>query len=545
MADTSEAAPMSRAEATQMTMKKGYDLATNVDWVAVGAGLVVIIAAVLMYNQSTHTLPQTSTTFTVRPVLTLDTAGLLKTKAAFESSTYHTTSKLEAFGALKYTLGCYGRTLPVLSEIEATAWAALSALQIEYTDAAAVSVCTCIDEHVSVAFGSTLFLGNELDARVDALVAAANAAPIYQGFPLRSMRGEYAMLPRMTGNVPVRLVDDSQFAKLTTIRDWCVQSAAPVYTLHVASVWNSRLLLLLGVSLMLIGLDLFSTRRLTHGNKFVLKWSLVWLLDFVPFFFYLVRVFMEANETHLRGETSRLSFLMVIVFVAIGTTLAVLLIFSLWANWYKRGTGIYNAMWERIFVDFPMLIGLALVGVALKMQNDEHDELVLFSTLMLLVAGGLLQHVSNLVKVVYDIVCYRFTPELLQALNTGAEFVASVEDASDLDHTRKVLQHFGWTRLYGFFAVLLCGLLSFTISATSSISTNPLQFFTQNQYVYFVLAYIVALTGLDLFYEALPFVTEKDTQYGEDAADRMRKLFVCVYLCFLLFSQYAIEVSEA
>ena len=545
MSDDDNSMPVSRMDATSQMMAKGYDLARDVNWIAVGAGLVVLIPAVLMYNQSTHTLPQTSTTFTVRPVLSIDSAGVFKSKAAFESSTYHTTSKLEAFGALKYTLGCYGSKLPVLSEVGATTWAALSVLQIQHTNTTAVSVCTCIDEHVGLAFGSTLFLGNALDAMVDTLVAAASSTALFQGFPLQSMRGDYAVLPRLTGNVHVRLVDDSQFAKLSTIRDWCMQSAAPVYTLHVASVWNSRLLLLLGVLLMLIGLDLFSTHRLTHGNKFVLKWSLVWLLDFVPFFFYLMRIFMEANDTHLRGDKSNLSYLMVIVFVAIATTLAVLLIFSLWANWYWRGTGTFNGIWERIFVDFPMLIGLALVGVALKMQNDEHDELVLVSTLLLLVTGGLLQHISNLVKVVYDIVCNRFNPKLLQALNSGAAYVESDSDGPKLDHTRGVLQHFGWTRLYGFFAVLLCGLLSFTISATSSNSANPLQFITQNQYVYFVLAYIVALTGLDLFYEALPFVTEKDTQYSEDAADRMRKLFVCVYLCFLLFSQYAVEASEA
>jgi len=100
-----------------------------------------------------------------------------------------------------------------------------------------------------------------------------------------------------------------------------------------------------------------------------------------------------------------------------------LLVFSLWSNWYRQGGGKYNGIWERIFVDFPMLIGLGLVGVALKMQNDEHDELVQLATLLLLVAGGLLQHISNLVKVVYDIVCSRFEPELLNALNMGKEYV--------------------------------------------------------------------------------------------------------------------------
>jgi accessory gene regulator protein AgrB len=178
------------------------------------------------------------------------------------------------------------------------------------------------------------------------------------------------------------------------------------------------------------------------------------------------------------------------------------------------------------------------------MQNDEHDELVLFGTFVILLAGGLLQHISNLVKVVYDIVCARFNAPLLTALNTGAVYVVEESDSSKLEHTRLVLQHFGWTRVYGFFAVALCGLLSFTMSATSSLSLNPLQFITQNQYVYFVLAYGVALTGLDLFYEAIPFVTEKDTLYGEEAADRLRKLFVCIYLIFLLFSQYFVESSE-
>jgi len=310
-------------------------------------------------------------------------------------------------------------------------------------------------------------------------------------------------------------------------------------------VWDSRLLLLLGVSLMLIGLDLFSTRRLTHGNVLVIKWSLVWIVDFVPLFFFLVRLLMQRTDTHLIEDKSRTSFLMVFVFVAVAVTLAVLLVFSLWSNWYRQGGNKYNGIWERIFVDFPMLIGLGLVGVALKMQNDEHDELVLLATLLLLVAGGLLQHISNLVKVVYDIVCCRFQPELLNALNMGSECVKDDSDKEELEKTRGVLQHFGWTRLYGFFAVVLCALLSFTLSATSSLSQNPLQFITQNQYVYFVLAYIVALTGLDLFYEAIPFVTEKDSQYGEEAAERIRKLFVCVYLIFLLLSQYTVEASEA
>jgi len=530
--------------------QRGYDLVEDVDWIAVVGGIVVIISALIMYNQTTHTMPQTSTTFTVRPVADLallrgmKSGDLFKSKATFEASTLFQTSRMQAFGAVKYTLGCYGRNDAALSEVAATAWAQLSERELQAVPSS-VSVCTCVDEHVMHAFADTLFLGAKIDDLAAEFWAGAGDYALYEAFPLTYMHKHQGNLPRMHGNVPVRLTDDAQFERLAGIREWCAQAAAPVYTLHMASVWNSRLLLLLGVSLMLIGLDLFSTRRLTHGNTYILKWSLVWLLDFVPLFFFLVRLLMEGAETHLKVDKHQTSFLVVIIFAAVVTTLVVLLLFSLWANWFRRGGGTYNGIWERIFVDLPMLIGLALVGVALKMQNDEHDELVLLGTLLLLIAGGLLQHISNLVKVVYDIVCTRFNDDLLQALNTGATFVKDESDTDKLEHTRVVLQHFGWTRLYGFFAVLLCGLLSFTISATSSLSQNPLQFITQNQYVYFVLAYVVALTGLDLFYEAIPFVTEKDTQYGEDAADRMRKLFVCVYLIFLLLSQYFVESSEA
>jgi len=532
------------------TAQQGYNLVADADWVAVSGGIVVLISAMLMYNQTTHSLPQTSTTFTVRPSQDLaelhssSAADLFKSKAAFEASTLHLASHMEAFSALKYTLGCYGRTRPTLSAVASNAWANLSVRQLQKASTYAVSVCTCVDEHVNYAFGSTEFLGVALNNTVELYVDSASNNAIYEGFPLQSMRHGLARLPRMSGNVQARLTDDAQFEKVDDIREWCAQAAAPMYSLHVASVWNSRLLLLTGISLMLIGLDLFSTRRLVEGNLHVVKWSLVWLLDCVPFFFFLVRLLMEAVDTHLIEHKTPTSFLMAFVFLGIVITFAVLLVFSLWANWYRRGNGTYNGLWERIFVDLPMLVGLGLVGVALKMQNDEHDEIVLLGTLLLLLAGGLLQHISNLVKVVYDIVCTRFNSELLEALNTGATFVKDDSDSGMLDHTRVVLQNFGWTRLYGFFAVLLCGLLSLTISSTTSLSQNPLQFITQNQYVYFVLAYVVALTGLDLFYEAIPFVTEKDTQYGEEAADRLRKLFVCVYLIFLLLAQYTVEASE-
>jgi len=540
------------SESYEQTKQK----AKEIDWVAVAAGCAVVITAVLMYNHTTHSLPQTSTTFTVQPVLDLSKLHDLKADDVFESlasyekSSFHTVSKLHPVGALKYTLGCYGRAQPVLTPGDAAArdmWAMLSDLQLDTTSSTSISVCTCIDEHVDMAFGANLFGTQSLNTMVQQFLADvstfSSGTATFTRYVTKSTMQDKQMM-RLSGNVPVRLSVDSQYEQLADIRTWCKHAAAPVYTMHTASVWNSRLLLLVGVSLVLIGLDLFSTRNLREEHVNVMKWSFVWLLDVIPFLFFIVRFLMEAMESHLIVSGQKSSFLMNFVVIVIIITMLVLVIFSLWSNWRQKREGIYNALWDRIFVDVPMLVGLAVMGVALKLQNDEHDELVLFSTLLLLMTGGLLQHISNIVKVVYDIVCARFDEKLLTALNTGANCVEDENDCDKLNRTRIVLQHFGWTRLYGFFAVLLCAILSWTISATTSLSHNPLQFITQNQYVYFVFAYIVALTGLDLFYEAIPFVTEKDTQYGEEAADRLRKLFVCLYLIFLLLSQYIIENSE-
>ena len=93
--------------------------------------------------------------------------------------------------------------------------------------------------------------------------------------------------------------------------------------------------------------------------------------------------------------------------------------------------------------------------------------------------------------------------------------------------------------------VVAAAIGSWTISSTTSASHNPLLFITANQYVYFVLAYIIALTGLDIFYEAIPFVTDRDTMYGEVAANRLRKIVVSAYILFLLILQAAVENSES
>ena len=106
------------------------------------------------------------------------------------------------------------------------------------------------------------------------------------------------------------------------------------------------------------------------------------------------------------------------------------------------------------------------------------------------------------------------------------------------------MQFFGWTRLYGFLVVVMIGVVSFTLSCTALTSHNPLAIYTQNQYMYFVFVFVIALTGLDFFYEVLPFVTEHDEEYGVESADRLRKFAVLTYIIFLMLSHYNTGTQE-
>ena len=528
------------------------------DYLVYAVGVAVLAAAIMIFAMKSHLLPQTSTTFTIQPVIDLTkyktgyNDDIFDSKADYEKSPSFLQQDLHAVGAVKYRLGCYGPTEPLKrANIEGVyKWISLTNDQLMMRTITPISVCTCIDEHVLLAFGADTFRENVLGVFMP--MTLAQTIDKYQSFVNSSMyspqteemqslhRDQY----RMTGNLPLHLINDEQYEKLRDMRAWCVKTAAPVYTMHVASVWNIKTLLLIGLAFVVVGLDLLGTRHFSNDEGYE-HWHLVWLFDLGPIAALLVNLMWWERQTDLRQQDSQYSFLKVFVYGLLVVCLLVLVIFSVWANVYKKRQQRFNPMWERIFVDVPMIVGLAIVGFALKLQNDEHDETVLLCTMLLLLAGGLVQHISNLVKEVYDLVCSRFQEKLLNALQSGQSFVDTKADAARLARTRYIMQHFGWTRVYAFVIVVFTAIGSWTVSSTTSGSHNPLLFITGNQYLYFILAYILALAGLDMFFEAIPFVTNKDNMYGEAAANRLRKLVVSAWILFLLVSQAAVENSES
>ena len=249
----------------------------------------------------------------------------------------------------------------------------------------------------------------------------------------------------------------------------------------------------------------------------------------------------------LTDVASKTSFLTMLITLMVGS--AVLLIFGVgvWTSiTYKDNERSSGAViLQRIITDVPMIVGLAVIGVALKLQNAEHDERILLGTLVVLTTAGLIQHLSFLVKIMYEGICKQLSDEVLlklQAPKCTTEGTSKSEQ-EHLSRTREILQYFGWTRLVGFFIVLLFVVVSLTMSS-SVAAINPLNAFTQNQYYFFAFAFVVAWTGLDFIYEILPFTSNEDGNYSEDSIEKMRKVSVLLYITFVMISQYTMESGE-
>ena len=346
----------------------------------------------------------------------------------------------------------------------------------------------------------------------------------------------------------------TEYTHLTEIVEWCDQTALPQYTFEFQSVIYSKGLLLVGLALVLAGLDVLGARSGEEApegeDKGSLQTMMVFVVEVLPVWLLAGSFVYYQFTGHIKDsaadeQTNNTTYLMVVIYILIFVAASVLLIISI-SNVFadkKQASKVPQKMTQRIYTDVPMIAGLALVGVALKLQNAEHDEVILLTTLVVLVSAGLVQHLSNLVRIMYEKVCGMLSNAVIVALQSADHDTVAGADKEHLDKTRRIMQYFGWTRLYGFGVVLLLVLVTVTMSS-SVVATNPIQAFTQNQYYYFAFAFVVAWTGLDFIYEILPFTSNSVEDYSEQTVDRMRKLSVLFYVVFVVISQYTLEAGE-
>ena len=556
--------------------------------------LAAIVSMLIVSMSDSHVLPQTSSTFTLQAVhgygvTDANDRGFL-TKAEYELSLFKT-EHMSPVAAVKYNKGCYGGDLltPMTVSFTDTTTITTGASQYDHFNElnklqrahggnSPASICRCIDDYAGRAF--TMATPAMLDAVNDGFVAAH--ASTTAGTQLKWEEIEFAY-QKANGATPAARTDDEQnnynayfrttqkaetfpgnyphvvataeYVHLNEIVEWCEQTAMPQYAVKFESVLYSRALLLVGLALVFAGLDIFGCRIKTcvattddaKGSYHV--WA--FLIEVLPVIFYGYlwwdqQWYGDIQDT-LTDVASKTSFLTMLITLMVGS--AVLLIFGVgvWTSItykdHERSSGA--VILQRIITDVPMIVGLAVISVAFKLQNAEHDERILLGTLVVLTTAGLIQHLSFLVKIMYEGICKQLSDEVLlklQAPKCTTEGTSKSEQ-EHLSRTREILQYFGWTRLVGFFIVLLFVVVSLTMSS-SVAAINPLNAFTQNQYYFFAFAFVVAWTGLDFIYEILPFTSNEDGNYSEDSIEKMRKVSVLLYITFVMISQYTMESGE-
>jgi len=217
-------------------------------------------------------------------------------------------------------------------------------MQVVQGTVSSISVCTCIDEHVEIAFGDTEFpslsQGNFFPlALKDIIRDFANVSAItdvLMGVVAANVPISHTAGYCMAGNVPFLLTDQAQFDKLTEMHQWCVKTASPVYTMHHGAVYNSRLLLLVGLSFIAVGLDLLEVHKFSRLEPEHSYMNIRWTLDLIPFFAFVLLLLRWENDTSLRESKMKPSFLLCFVYALMVLTMAVIIVFSVWANAVTR-----------------------------------------------------------------------------------------------------------------------------------------------------------------------------------------------------------------
>ena len=206
---------------------------------------------------------------------------------------------------------------------------------------------------------------------------------------------------------------------------------------------------------------------------------------------------------------------------------------------------------ERVSADVPTIIGFGLMGLAVLLQADVSNSTTVLGGVFILFTAGLIQHMSNVVKILYESICARLSSEVVVGLSLHDE-TAPTNDNEEVQRIltgaitdtnggnvsankgnakiHNVLQFFGWTRLYFFMIVILLGIFFFTIAKDSSM-TYALRGMLDGQLLYFTLAFIFSHICFDAMYEMMPM------SFDPAASEKLKIYFVSTYLLVFNLNQ--------
>lgn len=551
---------------------------------------IVVVSAIAVANYSmtyrSFVLPHKVSLYTVKPVLQydrymskssdgiqtdsfhLDLFDSWKTQTSNANSIdYHYMTPLQIS---KYTLGCYGamdvgpgshwnkvvnmQWKENQTSAKGNATILMTSAQISTVGSKnnVLSVCSCIDIFTTNTFSDRH--KNKLPGVYDA--------------------NEYDLIYGVAAETSKHMEELVQF---------CQTSAVPVYTTQYEGTVAVPALGLVGQAFILLSLvhsfDIYINRdsvsRQSHTGL-ALSWVKM-ALTVVVVGLYLWRATVDANQFNLGTSTideqsfrsegytqHRYTSANIFIFVSLLVVLLIEIAYEYLTSKARKRLDVdakedSKGRWkiftskhlymphstaahivDRIGADVPQIIGFGLLGMSVLLQADVSSSTSVIGGALIIISAGYLQHVSNVVKIMYEAVCARLSTEVITELTLKDDdppdtiVPGSTEkpaDCNDRAKMRSVLQFFGWTRLYIFVIVWITSFTFFTIAHDSSkifIIKNVLD----GQVIYFVIAFVFASVGFDIVYELMPFM------FQNYKSDVLRIYFVLAYLFVYNLNQF-------
>ena len=557
--------------------------------------LLVVIALVTGYVLNARGdfdyMPAHINTYSVKPVydyksgLPVDVdADTLFPAGGADSAALSAYKGLTAVQVLKYTLGCYGNDVtPNDAFLALTAqqkYEALSQAQFNAGGYMPISTCMCIDSMYALSRkrdAADTTAATTAKGHIDSILGAtkADAVTLYAGG--LDTFADYIY----TANMVAFNVDDTMLSLAATQKAYllnstlsCVRYGKPQFTEHYDGMVSVKRFILIAQAFILLGaLTMWGAAGTRAAVKKDLQEKLnsyykytvfsVKIILFIASIIFLTQIAADdqhtvhdnAKYTGFRAEGYTTDYFLVnCMFIICWVMYFVNVLFflveayelfsnskesqSMVLDWINRQEAA-SQIAVRVVVDLTVIVGFTLFGICVLLQAGVKNTTSVATGAFILFTIGVLQHFSNVLKVLFTDMCAKTDQVTLANLSTIKDTTQVADQLkttlNSTIRTRAVLQFFGYTRLL-LFGAILGGTVLFLTSARDSVVANTMVNMMNGQLLYFVMAYFWSNVGFDVLAELIPYMHE------QMSTDAVRQLVMVAYICF--YNVYVIYYAD-
>ena len=197
---------------------------------------------------------------------------------------------------------------------------------------------------------------------------------------------------------------------------------------------------------------------------------------------------------------------------------------------YKYKVRASEQVVVRVLVDLPVIVGFTLFAMCILLMSGVNNTTSIATGAILVFFIGVLQHFSNVLKILFTSICQNTGRNVFDSLSTYKDKHANGNDTG-LKNARGVLQFFGYTRLL-LFVIILVSTILFLTSARDSVTANTMVNTMNGQLFFFAMAYFWSNVGFDVLAELIPYMHQKFS------TDVLRQIFLVGYIAY--FNLYII-----